>query len=351
MKQSGSDNQILNPIRNALSAIPLDKVKVCRAYRIPNTSITAGTVIQLPKNIGASKLVVEYKKSGEPKTIRETALQISKVVERLESAYGLIIAPYISEQAAQICREENVGYVDLSGNCFIRFGNVLVDKSGRSNRFVIRKEQRSLFSNKATRILRVLLSNPRKCWGVRELAKEANVSPGYVSRIRRYLIDREWMPLGKDNLSLKNPKQVLEEWGKAIQLRASDRFQYFTLEKPGEFETMVAQYCARNGLNYALSGFSGAIRYAPMVPSKTVTAYVSGDIPRIASELGLKTVESGANVTLVAPYDDGVYYGSQTIDGIRVVSPLQVYLDLINVKGRGEEAAQAVFDKKVSSLW
>lgn len=351
MKQSGSDNQILNPIRNALSAIPLDKIKVSRDYRIPHTTLTADTVIQLPKNIGVSKLVVEYKKSGEPKTIRGAALQIRKMIERFESAYGLIIAPYISEQAAQICREENVGYVDLSGNCFIRFGTVLVEKSGHPNRFIIRKEQRSLFSNKATRILRVLLSDPRKGWGVRELAKEAEVSPGYVSKVRRYLIDREWMPLGKDNLSLKNPKQVLEEWGRAIQLRASGRYQYFTLDKPGELETKIAQYCARNGVDYALSGFSGAIRYAPMVPSKTVTAYVSEDISQIASELGLKSVESGANVTFIAPYDDGVYYGSQMIDGIRVVSPLQIYLDLINVKGRGEEAAQAVFDKKVSALW
>lgn len=57
----------------------------------------ADAVVQLPKNLGVSKLVVEYKKSGEPRLIRNSALVIQKYLERLESAYGVILAPYISE--------------------------------------------------------------------------------------------------------------------------------------------------------------------------------------------------------------------------------------------------------------
>lgn len=351
MKQTGTNNQILNPIKQALSSLGLDKAKIIRSYRIPKTSMVADAVVQLPDIFGVNKFVVEYKKSGEPKIIRGATLQIKKYLESLESAYGVIVAPYISEQTAKICSEEGVGYVDLSGNCFLRFGNVLVEKSGRPNKFIVRKEQRSLFSDKATRVLRVLLKNPRKSWGVRELAKESDVSAGYVSRIRHYLIDREWLTLGKTDLSLTNPKSVLDEWGQAVHLRKNEILEYFSLKKPVEIEAEIAKYCTRNKLNYALSGFSAAIRYAPMVPAKTVMTYVSGDIQKMASDLGLKSVDSGANVMLAIPYDEGVYYDGQEIDNIKVASPIQVYLDLINVKGRGEEAAQAVYDKKVSPLW
>ena len=39
-----------------------------------------------------------------------------------------------------------------------------------------------------------------------------------------------------------------------------------------------------------------------------------------------------------------MYYGSNEFDGIRIVSPVQLYLDLKGITGRGEEAAQALLD-------
>jgi len=56
-------------------------------------------------------------------------------------------------------------------------------------------------------------------------------------------------------------------------------------------------------------------------------------------------------VTLLQPYDEGVLYGLQDIDGINVVSDIQLYLDLKSYKGRGEEAAQAVFEQRIRPTW
>lgn len=351
MQQSVADNQILKSIKSILQPLSLNDVKLSRSYRIPNTAFTVEAVIQLPKGAGVKKLVIEYKKSGEPRLIRNAVLQVKKYLEYIDSSYGVVVAPYISPQAAKICADDGVGYLDLSGNCFFRFGNVFIEKTGSPNKFIIRKEQRSLFSNKATRILRVLLMSPKRSWGVRELAKVTGVSPGYVSRVRQNLMDREWMARTKVEMCLNNPKEVLDEWAKASRFRKSESYFYFTLKNPTDIEAEIANYCDQKKINYALSGFSAAIRYAPMVPAKTVMAYISGDIPKIAHDLGLKSVDSGANVTLSIPYDDGVFYGGEIIDEVKIASPIQVYLDLINVKGRGEEAAQAVFDKKVSPQW
>ena len=65
----------------------------------------------------------------------------------------------------------------------------------------------------------------------------------------------------------------------------------------------------------------------------------------------LKEVGSGANVTLLTPYDEGVYYGVSTREGSRIVSPVQLYLDLIGFKGRGEEAANAILEEVIKPLW
>jgi hypothetical protein len=56
-------------------------------------------------------------------------------------------------------------------------------------------------------------------------------------------------------------------------------------------------------------------------------------------------------VTLLEPYDEGLFYGSQDRDGIRVLSPIQIYLDLKNFRGRGEEAAEALLDQVIGDLW
>jgi hypothetical protein len=65
----------------------------------------------------------------------------------------------------------------------------------------------------------------------------------------------------------------------------------------------------------------------------------------------LKEVASGANFTLATPYDEGLLYGSRVIDGISIASPVQVYLDLQGVKGRGEEAASALLDEVIRPSW
>jgi hypothetical protein len=88
--------------------------------------------------------------------------------------------------------------------------------------------------------------------------------------------------------------------------------------------------------------FSGAARVAPFVRSNFGAFYFSGSTPELEQELQLKPTASGANVWVFLPYDEGVYYGEQTIETLSVVSNVQLYLDLVNYQGRGEEQATAI---------
>ena len=209
---------------------------------------------------------------------------------------------------------------------------------------------RSLFAPKATRVLRVLLSRPSTKWKTQPLADEADVSLGQVANVKKRLLDREWIEASREGIYLKEPEALLIEWAKNYDPNRNRPRAYYSMKGSAEIESDIAEQCDRAGLRYALTAFSGAARLAPAVRYQRVSAFVEA-VDDLASSLDLNEVESGANVSLLTPYDDGVFYGSQEIDGVRIASPVQRYLDLASIKGRGEEGGAAVLDQELRAQW
>ena len=89
------------------------------------------------------------------------------------SGYGLLLAPFISEESAHICTEAGIGYADLAGNSRLSFDQVFIETRAAENPFHEKRTVKSVFSPKATRVLRVLLGGPLRSWKVKELALEA----------------------------------------------------------------------------------------------------------------------------------------------------------------------------------
>ncbi len=297
------------------------------------------------------RLALEIKKNGQPRVARTAAYDLARIRESEPDIYGVFTAPYISPQAAEICVKEKIGYLDLAGNCRLTFGRVYIEQGGNKNRFTQKRGLRSLYSPKAARVLRVLLTNPRNPWRLQALAQEAKVSLGQVANIKSLLEDREWLKSSETGFFLNNPESLLAEWAENVDSRKNISRSYFTLKSISEIEADLAKACEAEGSAYALTGFSGAARYAPSVRYQRAMAYVSQKMEKIAEILDLKEVNSGANVTLLIPYDEGVLYGAKDIDGIAIASPVQVYLDLLSLKGRGAEAAKAVLDEVIRRLW
>jgi len=151
---------------------------------------------------------------------------------------------------------------------------------------------------------------------------------------------------------LRAPKDLLEEWSKNYTYRRHTVHDLYSLKDVADIEADLASFCEQAGIPYALTGFSAAARFAPSVRYQRAMAYVLGSVDELARKLGLKEVESGANLSLLVPADEGVLYGAQkAADGAQLVSPLQAYLDLKSYRGRGEEAAQAVFEQVLKPTW
>jgi hypothetical protein len=107
-----------------------------------------------------------------------------------------------------------------------------------------------------------------------------------------------------------------------------------------QIENQLAEFCKTKKIQYALTLFSGANRLAPFTRYNVGTSYFSGDVEELKRDLELKEVPTGANLQILVPYDDGVYYRAQEIDSVKVVNPIQIYLDLYKYAGRGREQAE-----------
>lgn len=312
---------------------------------------TSDLLLAIEINGKTQLCVLEIRNNGQPRYAREAVNQILRYQQNHPDTYGIFIAPYISPRSAAICAEANVGFVDFAGNCRLSIQQFYVYKEGKPNPFTQKRYVRSLYSPKAERILRVLLSSPYKKWKTEELANEANVSLGQVSNIRKLLFDREWIETGPSGFSLTDPLSLLTEWSQNYSYRRNQIAEFYTLLEVAEFEYLFGEFCQKEGIPHGLTGFSGAARFAPMVRYQRATAYVQADLDILADSLGIKPVTSGSNINLLIPYDDGVFYGQQERGGLLVVNPIQIYLDLMGFRGRGQEAAEVILDEVIKKQW
>lgn len=332
----------------------MDAVSQCLS-RVPGATVTAadlaghGTDAALWfETPGARRLiVVEAETRGDPQQARGAALKLLGHQRDLPGAYGVFVAPYVSPKARDILAQHRLGALDLVGNCRLAFDNVYVEISGHPNPHKRKSEAKSLFGTKSTRVLRCFLEQPERRWRVQELADTAGVSLGLVSAVKQGLESKEWLDKDEEGLFLRERRALLEAWANKYDGRKSRRLRFYSAMKRGEIEEAVVRTCKRTGKDYAFTAFSAAGRYAPRVRYRKVSVYTPDAVDTLVHELGLEKVDSGANVELLLPYDEGVFYGSQVIDGARVVSKVQCYLDLLGERARGEEAAEAL----LRSIW
>lgn len=338
-------------VRTCLDGVPFIKInEILKDIGVIHLEPDLSFKLTLP--YGEQILIAEVKNSGEPRFVREAAAQLLKYrYSAPPGTYGILIAPFISPRAAEICAEEKIGHVDLCGNCMLSFGQVFIERKGRPNLFAQKRDLRSLYSPKAERVLRVLLVNPHRFWKLQDLAGEAGVSIGLVSRIKKILSDQEWIEPEHGRIQLVEPVQLLTEWEANYDPGRNVVRDFYTFKKTSEFEADLAEVCGQRGIKYALTGFSAAARIAPAVRYQRAMAYVNAPQEDLASLLELKEVTSGANVSLIRPNDEGVFYGARVVDETWVASPIQVYLDLAGIKGRGDEASRVILDEVIRPLW
>jgi hypothetical protein len=291
-------------------------------------------------------ILAETKLRGQPQHIRNATLQLDRYLSLLPEKlhrYGIVLAPYISQESARICEEARLGYADLAGNARISFDNVYIETSSADNPFRERKEVKSLFAPRACRVLRLLLQGPLRLWKTIEIAKEADVSMGWVSAVRRQLFAREWAVSDSHSRGFRvsNPNALLDAWAAVDDWKARTEVREYSLLLSDATEIAKSLRGFFSNRRHAFTNwFAGWLRHPYTVP-QIVTAYVD-DFPdqgALEEHLLARRVEEGGRLWLAKPSDPGVFLRSQSVQEFTLASDIQIYLDLVTAGARGDEQA------------
>lgn len=298
------------------------------------------------------RLICEVKSHGQPRTVREAALQLRYYCDHAGGdAYGVFLAPFLSQASQQICKEHGVGFVDFEGNCRLVFDGVFIERLVATKPSVERRDLRSVFAPKSAQVLRVLMRDPARRWKVTDLAHEAGVSLGHVSNVRTALLEREWAQADSDGLWVSDPEALLGTWREAYR-RPGKRHAFYTALHGKALQEAVRGRLldAERFGGVMLGSFSAAQWLAPFARATTESFYADRHgIDALRHALELSSIAKGENVVVMELDDDGLFRDAlKPAPGIRCTGLVQTYLDLWISGERGKEAAEHLRKEKFS---
>lgn len=295
-----------------------------------------------------STIVVEEKRGTvSPRSVLDQLSPRIKTARSLGAHLPLLlIAPWLSERTQALLAQEDINYLDLTGNALLRLDNppfFLQTTGARRNPSPTKRAGASMRGAKAPRVIRLLL-DVRPPYGVVEIAKATGLNQGYVSRLlealyREGLIERE--PRGPVR-SVDVPALV-RRWAEGYDTFKTNQVERFIA--PAGLERVLGRLAADPslGTRVAITGSLAANRLAPIASPALLLLYY--DVPHLlARDLDLLPTEEGANVMLLRPFDSVVFDRGDIEGGLRYAAPSQVAVDCLGGNGRMPAEGEAVLD-------
>ncbi|WP_423926853.1 MarR family transcriptional regulator [Candidatus Palauibacter sp.] len=307
--------------------------------------------------LGEYSFVVEFKHAGTAEAVGagvRTLAPYRTVADDL--TIPLLVVPYMGDVGHRIAENAGLSWLDLSGNASIRAPGLTVRLLGRPNRFPRRGKPRTLFAPRGSRIVRHLLLHPNEHFSQKELWCATGVDKGYISRHVRSLAEAGLVTRERgssdrktDRIRVKDPDLLLDVWAEVYRFEDHRIWRGSMASRSGEETlTRVGETLTNLRVVHAFTGLVAAWLYSSYASFRLVTAYVKDSLPVASLETaGVREQSAGANVWIVVPNDDGVFHGSNVLDGTRCVSAVQTFLDL---KAQPERAAEAAQELRRSAL-
>lgn len=257
----------------------------------------------------------------------------------------LLVAPYVGERVRELLVEENISYVDLTGNVRISLDHpgIFIETEGATKDPGATKQRTSLRGAKAGGVVRALV-DVAPPYSAAEIAAAAGVNEGYLSRILSTLEDEGLI----DRESFGPVTRA--DWAALLRRRA----QSVDLFRRGR----SLRYVARQGAAALLedlrrrpptsppptvTGSFAAARLAPVAAPALLVLYTPA-ADALATELGLLPTDAGADTVLIQPENDVVFTGCEPEGGIAWAAPSQVAIDCLSGSGRMPSEGEAVVE-------
>jgi hypothetical protein len=266
------------------------------------------------------------------------------------NAVPLVVAPYLGAQARAWLQDQGINHLDLAGNARVSAPGIYIEREKRQRPERLTPGQRvNPFSKRASLVARALF-NAGGEQRITELAERTGLAQGWVSLVIASLDRAGYIAREAHGIRLTNAAGLLRDWTNVYDWRRNPVVSFIVPYEYHELEIRLPPVLSQR--SWALTLLSGANWVAPAVAHGQMHVYVMPGEERavrdrLEGDLHAKAVSASsagqATLHLLTPYyGRAAFFGAETIRGMHVVSPLQLYLDLVHFPVRGPEAADAI---------
>lgn len=329
--------EVLPKMLSEYLGLPAGSVKVVRGQK--HGSFNLDLLVMVQKKTFAA----EVRMRSDSSAIHQAVRMLHEICKQNPEFIPLLVVPYMGEIGGKICKDENITWIDLSGNAHIALPALHVHVEGKPNRHAKAGRPENPFSPKSVRVTRWLLAYPGKAFTQREIANATGLYEGYVSRIvkkleRDELIDRD----NENKVFAANPPRLIEAWRDAANFSKNKIIKGHMPVRSGEEALLkIASAAHEYDLHYAATGLAGAWQIDKFANYRLCSVYVNKPpSDDFFDELSFRETNKGANVWFVLPKDEGVFQCEKKIGQIHCAHPVQIYIDLKDHPERSAEAAE-----------
>ena len=315
---------------------------------------TPGILIELPiDGMRPARFVVELCADPRLARVQHAAHQAHRYAQQA-GAFPAVAVPRLGPKLRQYLRDVGVGYLSLDGQVYLRGGGILIDRKLEEAGHLQTPQRPNLFADKSSLLLRHLLSHRAVPLGIRDVAGTLGISPGLASRVVSTLKDEGYL-IERDGLSHAAGRDaLLAEWEALYRQRARrqhERRLYLHARDVSAVLSRLADHHHAKLPRWGLSFHAGASLVAPYAFFSEVHVVLGGPswddaAGAFARLFGLEPATQDANMVLVRPYyRESWDYGLREIEGLPVVSDVQLFLDLSVYPRRGAEQAGRIRER------
>jgi hypothetical protein len=258
----------------------------------------------------------------------------------------MLVARYLNSQQQRLLQERGIAYADATGNFFVSSDDPLILLSARgASADPWRGPGRPTTSLKglpAAKLVRALADFVPP-YSVADLADLAGASVGAAYRLSDYLVGEGLLTRGERGpITEVDWPELLRRW--AAEARYLDTSTTRGFIEPRGLNSLVEKLGKQPpSQRYAVSGSLATQPYAPYAEARLALIYADDPV-RFASDLGLRSVETGANVILATPRSSVVFERTSTWRDITIVAPSQAVADLLGGPGRNPAEGEYLLD-------
>jgi hypothetical protein len=258
----------------------------------------------------------------------------------------LLVAPYITREVAEHCRQLRLPFIDTAGNAYLEAAGLLIYVVGQARPVEPRQGNFRALNPAGLKLTFALLCRPRLLDdNYRNIATAAGVALGTVGAAIKDLAARGFFNLETHPhlRKLLDPKRMLEEWVTHYPITLRPKLNL------GQFraDPEPLQHTALAPLNAYWGGEPAAEKLTRYLKPAHFTIYTGEPIAKLVAA-GRMRAEAEGNVEILEKFWKFPTAHADKNDAPDVVPPILAYADLLATNdGRNAEAARMIYEQRI----